>query len=83
MDYELPATDYEEQEEKIPRCNIPTDRKYTIGITEAAAYYGIGEKRLRQIVADHPNGEFFIEIGRHVLIKRRQFEAFLDNSSCL
>ena len=29
------------------------------------------------------SADFFLEIGRHVLIKRRQFEAYLDNASAL
>ena len=62
---------------------VPPYRKYTIGIDEAARYYGIGTKKLRQIIADNPSGDFFLEIGRHVLIKRRQFEAYLDNASAL
>ena len=63
--------------------DVPTYRKYTIGIDEAARYYGIGTKKLRQIIADNPSGDFFLEIGRHVLIKRRQFEAYVDNASAL
>ena len=63
--------------------SVPTYRKYTIGIEEAARYYGIGTKKLRQIIADNPSGDFFLEIGRHVLIKRRQFEAYLDSASAL
>ena len=63
--------------------SVPTYLKYTIGIDEAAQYYGIGTKKLRQIIADNPGGDFFLEIGRHVLIKRRQFEAYLDSASAL
>ena len=63
--------------------HIPTDRKYTIGIDEAARYYGIGSKKLRQIISDNPMGDFYLEIGRHVLIKRRQFEQYLDQASSL
>ena len=33
--------------------------------------------------ADNPGGDFFPEIGRHVLIKRRQLEAYLDNIGAL
>jgi excisionase family DNA binding protein len=62
---------------------LPTDRKYTIGIDEAARYYGIGSKKLRQIISDNPMGDFYLEIGRHVLIKRRQFELYLDQASSL
>ena len=63
--------------------DLPTDRKYTIGIDEAARYYGIGSKKLRQIISDNPMGDFYLEIGRHVLIKRRQFESYLDQASSL
>ena len=69
--------------EEAKAVSVPTYRKYTIGIDEAARYYGIGTKKLRQIIADNPSGEFFLEIGRHVLIKRLQFESYLDNASAL
>ena len=69
--------------EEAKAVSVPTYRKYTIGINEAARYYGIGTKKLRQIIADNPSGDFFLEIGRHVLIKRRQFESYLDNASAL
>ncbi len=80
---------YEEGTEEVScaKCaqitSIPTDRKYTIGIDEAARYYGIGSKKLRQIISDNPMGDFYLEIGRHVLIKRRQFEEYLDQASSL
>ncbi len=80
---------YEEGTEEVncAKCAqitaIPTDRKYTIGIDEAARYYGIGTKKLRQIISDNPMGDFYLEIGRHVLIKRRQFEEYLDQASSL
>ena len=69
--------------EEVNAVSVPTYRKYTIGIDEAARYYGIGTKKLRQIIADNPSGDFFLETGRHVQIKRRQFEAYLDNASAL
>lgn len=69
--------------EEANAVGVPTYRKYTIGIAEAARYYGIGTKKLRQIITDNPSGDFFLEIGRHVLLKRRQFEAYLDNASAL
>ena len=71
------------QEEQMPYAVTPTYLKYSFGIEEAAAYYGIGTKKLRQIVAEHPNGDFFLENGRHILLKRRQFENYLDNASTL
>ena len=57
--------------------------KYSLSIQEAAEYYGIGEKRLRSIVAEHYNAPFILEIGSHQRIKRRLFEEFLDQATAV
>lgn len=44
---------------------------------EAAQYYGIGEKRIRQIVAENPCASYVLEIGAHTRIKRKMFEQYL------
>ena len=69
----------------MDRLEIPVWRKYSLSIQEAASYYGIGEKRLRNLIADHldGDGEFVIEIGAHVRIKRKKFEEYLDNSGVI
>ncbi len=59
---------------------IPIWRKYSLSIPEAAEYYGIGEKRLRAIAAEHVSDGVVIEIGSHVRFKRRLFEEFLDKT---
>ena len=61
--------------------SIPLWKKYSLSIQEAAAYYGIGEKKLRQLVADHEGEDFILEIGAHVRIKRVMFEKYLDEVS--
>lgn len=58
--------------------DIPIWRRYVLTIVEAAVYYHIGEKKLRAIVDEHPNAEFFIMNGNRVLIKKGKFEEFLD-----
>lgn len=60
---------------------VPVWKKYSLSIQEAAEYYGIGEKRLRQIIMDNPCADFILEIGSHVRIKRLLFEKYLDESS--
>ncbi len=60
---------------------VPIWRKYSLSIQEAAQFYGIGEKRLRQIAVDHSGADFILEIGSHVRIKRKQFEHFLDDTT--
>ena len=57
--------------------------KYSLSIQEAAEYYGIGEKRLRSIMAEHYNEPFILEIGSHQRIKRRLFEEFLDQATAV
>lgn len=52
-------------------------------VTEAAQFYHIGEKRLRQIVDIHPNGEFYLLVGNKVLFKKEQFEQFLAESTAI
>lgn len=59
---------------------IPVWRKYSLCIQEAAAYYGIGEKRLRSLVEEQVGADFILEIGTHVRIKRKRFEEYLDEA---
>ena len=60
---------------------IPLWQRYSLSVPEAAKYFGIGETRLYQIVAEHPGADFILEIGSHVKIKRVLFERFLDAAS--
>ena len=40
---------------------IPVWEKYTLSIEEAAEYFRIGQKRLRQLVAENPDAEFILQ----------------------
>lgn len=54
--------------------DIPIWSKMNLTIQEAAAYSGIGEKRLREIIKD-PKCDFVIYVGnKKQLIKRVEFE---------
>lgn len=57
--------------------------KYCLTIDEAAEYFNIGEKKLRKIVAESMDSGFAIQNGVKVLIKRKRFEEFLDNTTSL
>lgn len=59
---------------------IPIWEKYTLNVEEAATYYGIGIKRLYEIIRNNPNADFLLGIGSHYRIKRVLFEAFLDDA---
>lgn len=57
---------------------VPIWQRYTLTIEEAAAYFRIGEKKLRQIVAEHENAPFVLMNGNRIQIKRRLFEQYVD-----
>ena len=76
------------EEERI--CDLPAPiltryvnlcDKYTLTIEEAAAYFGIGQKKIRSLVQTHENDDFILHVGVKVLIKRKKFENFIDRSS--
>ena len=59
---------------------IPVWKKYSLNVSEAAEYYGIGEKRLRQLAAENAGAEYIMEIGTQIRIKRPEFETFLSTA---
>ena len=62
---------------------VPLWKRYALSIQEAAKYFGIGEKRLYQIIAEHEEEDFILEIGAHIKIKRELFGQFLDKATCV
>lgn len=62
---------------------IPIKDKYCLTIDEAAHYFNIGEKKLRQLAAENINTGVVIQNGVKVLIKRRRFETLLEELSAI
>ena len=56
-------------------------RNILLNVSEAAEYYGIGEKRLRQIAGENEGADFILEVGSHIRFKRKLFEDYLDTAS--
>lgn len=52
--------------------------KYNLTVKEAAAYFSIGEKKLRRIAEENPEAGFVLMNGSHLLFKRRLFEKYID-----
>lgn len=63
--------------------DIPIESKYVLTIEEAAAYFRVGENRLRRLAAENPLAPYFLTIGNRTLIKRVQFEKFIDSIDTL
>ena len=57
---------------------IPIWRKYTLSIEEAAAYFRIGEHKLRRIINENKNADYLLWNGNRVQIKRAKFEYYVD-----
>ena len=62
---------------------IPYWEKYMLTLREAAEYFHIGEKKMRQIVDDNMDARFLLENGNRVMIKRKLFEEYLNNASVI
>ena len=57
--------------------------KFCLTIDEASEYFNIGEKKMRKLVAENMDSGFVIQNVVMVLIKRKRFEAFLDDLSAI
>lgn len=62
---------------------IPYWEKYMLTLREAAEYFHIGEKKMRQIVDDNMDANFLLESGNRVMIKRKLFEEYLDRAAVI
>ena len=60
------------------QIKVPIWQKYTLTIEEAAAYFRIGENKIRNIISQNPNAEYLLWNGNRVQIKRILFEKFVD-----
>ena len=58
---------------------IPVWEKANLTLEEAAAYFGIGVNKLREL-SDKDGCKFVLWVGNKRLIKRKTLEAFLPNA---
>lgn len=57
---------------------VPIWEKFTLSIEEAAAYFRIGENKLRRLVNENPDAEYILWNGNRPQIKRIRFEKVID-----
>lgn len=62
---------------------VPIWEKFNLSILEAAQYFNIGEKKLRQLVNSNPEANYILWIGSKALIKRTAFEKVLLSENCI
>ncbi len=61
---------------------VAVNEKYLLTIKEAAAYFNIGEKKLRRLAEDRL-GELAVYSGNRYLVIRPKFEQFLLETSTI
>lgn len=63
--------------------DIKIHEKYALTIEEAAAYFHIGMKHLRELIKSNPNAKWVLWNGTHATIKRKVFEEKLDLTNAI
>ena len=58
--------------------DIPIWEKYTLSVDEAAAYFRIGQNKLRQIIDKDKNADYLLWNGNRPQIKRIKFQQYVD-----
>lgn len=58
--------------------NVLIRDKFLLTLKEATQYFGIGEKKLRQMAEEYNTSNCFLHNGVKLMIKREKFEQFLD-----
>lgn len=60
------------------KMQIPVPQRYCITIEEAAAYFLIGENKLRKLIDENKEANYLLWSGRNAKIKRAAFEKYID-----
>ena len=62
---------------------IPYWEKYMLTLREAAEYFHIGEKKMRQSVDENMDANFILASGNRVMVKRKLFEEYLNQATVI
>lgn len=59
---------------------VPIWEKLTLTVEEASDYSGIGINKLYELLSQPSSAEYVLQVGKRRIIKRKAFEAYLENS---
>lgn len=62
---------------------VPIWQKYALTVDQAAAYFGIGTKKIRSLISIYKDSKWYLLNGERVLIKRELFENFLNETQAI
>lgn len=63
--------------------SVPIWERYTLTVDEAAAYFRIGENKLRKIISEDKDADYILWNGNRPQIKRVLFEKHIDKCSLI
>lgn len=64
---------------------IPYSERFLLTIKEASQYFNIGENKLYRIATEHLDTpyNFIIQNGSRMMVNRKKFEDFLNNTDSI
>lgn len=62
---------------------IPFWERYTMSIEEAAAYFRVGENKLRKLISEDNDADYILWNGNRPQIKRKKFEEYIDRHNLI
>lgn len=62
---------------------VPIWEKCMLNVKEAAEYFNLGEKKIRNLAEDYADYGFILHNGSKLLIKRKKFEEFINETSSI
>ena len=62
---------------------VPLWEKYALTVDQAAEYFGIGQKKIRNMICIYKEAKWYMLNGDRTLIKRKLFEDFLNETQAI
>lgn len=64
-------------------AQIPFWERYTMSVEEAAAYFRVGENKLRKLISEDNDADYILWNGNRPQIKRKKFEEYIDRHNLI
>ena len=62
---------------------IPFWERYTMSVEEAAAYFRVGENKLRKLISEDNDADYILWNGNRPQIKRKKIEEYIDRHNLI
>lgn len=62
---------------------IPFWERYTMSVEEAAAYFRVGENKLRKLISEDNDADYILWNGNRPQIKRKKLEEYIDRHNLI